>query len=252
MMSLAQSTGWDLPLPRERSCVVYFASLRAYNAGLTAWLTVDELARTSRCYTGLEFQLSVLGKVLVRFLAAAVLGIDPMRVPVRLLCHCGSSQHGRPYIDSDVLLDYSVAHSGDQLVLALSRGDYDSRGMGSRVGIDIELRSALCLDALDAVCSPYERRNLVSLVDARELVKVWTRKEALLKSSGHGLSIAPAEISLTKPTQPPRVLARPSRFSTSRPINMQDLPAPSGYVCSIAQLGDELPVTSCTALAFPA
>jgi 4'-phosphopantetheinyl transferase len=73
---------------------------------------------------------------------------------------------------------------------------------GRLVGVDIEkLDAAGPMARRDAVLHPDERAR-----DTEELTTTWVRKESLLKATGDGLRVDPAEIRLSDPDEEPRLL----------------------------------------------
>jgi hypothetical protein len=89
-------------------------------------------------------------------------------------------------------VDFSIAASGPWVGLAIL--------VGGRVGIDIEVerRFDLTPELRALVFHPAETGPEVpdDVVSRRQFFEVWTRKEAVLKAAGLGLSMKPAEIRL--------------------------------------------------------
>ena len=117
----------------------------------------------------------------------------------RLCPACGSDRHGRPWLRHDGRqVHVSVSRSGEHLVTAVAAGE---------VGVDVERAVIEVLPEL--VRAPGE---------TDDLARAWTRKEAILKARGTGLSTPMSGV----------VLARE---------RWQDLPAPEGYVAALAGPG---------------
>jgi 4'-phosphopantetheinyl transferase len=123
-----------------------------------------------------------------RIVLANALGIDPDRVSISRRCaHCGHPTHGRPSVDGDDRVSFSVSHSGAFAVIALAAGDV-------RVGVDVEeVRPRRRLDALAArVLNDDEYAAWLALDPGderlRAFLRVWTAKEAYLKALGIGIS----------------------------------------------------------------
>jgi phosphopantetheinyl transferase len=120
-------------------------------------------------------------------------------------------------------LRFNLARSGERALLAV--------GSGVELGVDIErIRRLEDLDAFArSALSERERAFLVERERAfpgareepRELLRLWTRKEALLKATGAGLRIAPSAVDVLDPEALPGWRA-------------VDLVAEEGYAAAIA------------------
>ena len=90
------------------------------------------------------------------------------------------------------LLHFNLSHCRDLVVIALC-------GEGP-VGVDIEPldRATSLLGCEDAFCHPDEISRLPAeeMPRAVRLLDIWTRKEALLKALGTGMSLAPQTVSV--------------------------------------------------------
>ncbi|AWZ04258.1 MULTISPECIES: 4'-phosphopantetheinyl transferase superfamily protein [unclassified Streptomyces] len=91
---------------------------------------------------------------------------------------------GRPSLRGCDQIDISLSHTGELLVVALT-----SRGL---IGVDAERATRrLYRPGLDRhICTPQERRDLAALAEAdrnRNLVRLWTLKEAYSKAIGQGM-----------------------------------------------------------------
>jgi 4'-phosphopantetheinyl transferase len=73
--------------------------------------------------------------------------------------------------------------------------------------------------------------------DEREFVRAWTRKEAVTKATGDGLSVPFSQVIVAG--DPPRVTSWPYQESPGG-VTLLDLDAPDGYLAALAVLG---PVT---------
>lgn len=123
---------------------------------------------------------------LLRTGAAAFHGIAPDRVVVGHACpRCGSDEHGRPTLLATASLrapaHVSLARAGDLSVVAIT-------DIGP-VGVDTEPDGAAGFPGLDDVARHREERS-------GDTTCTWVRKEALLKATGHGLSVDPRDVRL--------------------------------------------------------
>ncbi|MBR6523860.1 MAG: 4'-phosphopantetheinyl transferase superfamily protein [Clostridia bacterium] len=79
---------------------------------------------------------------------------------------------GKPYVDG---VYFNISHSGDKAVCAFGT---------SEIGVDIEKIRPLCERLMDKIALPSERAKISA---AKQIVRLWTRKEALAKCVGEGL-----------------------------------------------------------------
>lgn len=146
------------------------------------------------------------GQALARLELAERLGTAPWRIVLDRRCrHCGQA-HGKPYV-AGADLDFSLSHTGDHVVLAVSST------AAAPVGIDVQCcPTAEPVDpsVAEAVLSPGELLDWTALPEGdrwRMLLRSWTRKEALLKATGHGLAVPPTSIRVWAPGRPPALLS---------------------------------------------
>ena len=83
-----------------------------------------------------------------------------------------SSEKGKPYIDG---LFFNISHSGEKVVCAFGT---------SEIGVDIEKIKPLSDRLLKKISLPSERTKISA---AKQIVRLWTRKEAIAKCVGTGL-----------------------------------------------------------------
>jgi 4'-phosphopantetheinyl transferase len=158
-------------------------------------LDAAEQARVHRKHRPGDRDELALAYALHRLVLGGVLGQDPAAVAL------GRDASGRPCLPGDAL-HTSLSHADGFAAVAIS-------GHGA-VGIDVELatRAADMPAIADHVWHPDEARVLAALPQpeqATALLRLWVRKEALLKAAGIGLSremhsfVAPAEQALPLP-----------------------------------------------------
>ncbi|WP_181783318.1 4'-phosphopantetheinyl transferase family protein [Pseudonocardia pini] len=141
---------------------------------LLALLDAHERARIDRFRRPADQARYLGAHALARLVLGSRLGLDPAAVVIDRTCRCGE-QHGKPRVPG---LEFSLTHSGDRVGVAVSAA--------GPVGLDVEeLRDLAALDGLaEHALSPAEPRP----PDGHAFLRVWTRKEALLKATGEGLS----------------------------------------------------------------
>lgn len=89
--------------------------------------------------------------------------------------------HGKPYIDGREDLFFSLSHSKDKVVCAVSKRE---------VGADIERIRDISDGLLKRVCTDKEKKYLDCFDKARqteEFFRLWTAKESFMKFLGQGL-----------------------------------------------------------------
>lgn len=135
---------------------------------------------------------------------------------------------GRPYLAGGGP-DFNLSHSGRWAAVAIS-----PRG---RVGIDVEVVRPMTdlWGVARSVFTPAECEVLVPLAEAQRLApffRGWTRKEALLKASGLGITrhLMDTEVSLQ---EHPRVLRVPEVMRQSTWL-LAALPRPDGTEAALA------------------
>jgi 4'-phosphopantetheinyl transferase len=165
-----------------------------------------------------------------RTVLGALLGAPPAALEIDRTCpECGAA-HGKPRLPAAPGVHFSVSHSGGCVAVAVFGG--------GPVGIDVEevgrLTPGEVAGVADAVLAPEERAELAAAAaPARALLAYWTRKEAVVKATGEGLTAGLARLVVSPVTTPPRVVRR-----DGGPVWLRDLPAPPGLVAALAGLGD--------------
>jgi 4'-phosphopantetheinyl transferase len=192
-------------------------------------LAPDERERAGRMLVRTARELFVVGRGTLRALLGGYLSVAAADV------RFSYSPFGRPWVpagDNRPALQFSISHSGTQIVLAFARA--------ARVGIDIErVRTDADCDAIAArFFKPAERAVLSSLARADRIdafFACWTRKEAVLKAVGLGITGGLGRLEVTcRPGDGARVLRSdlaevdPARWS------LIDLASPPGYRSALA------------------
>jgi 4'-phosphopantetheinyl transferase len=142
-------------------------------------LSEDEKTRAQRFRFDSDRRRFVGTRGRLRELAGQYLSVDPQALTFVY------GREGKPELARGSELQFNVAHSGDYALLAFAAS--------ARVGVDLEkLRSmADASDLARRYFCPEEYRELMALDESEReeaFFSVWTRKEALLKASGNGLS----------------------------------------------------------------
>jgi 4'-phosphopantetheinyl transferase len=180
----------DLVPPAPRPDAVYALVFDA--AGQAQWtdgaqrlLGPQERDRAARFRFGHDRTTYVVAHALWRGLLGRCLGIAPADVPLRF------AASGQPQLPGTGWVT-SLSHSGTLVMLAASRA--------AALGVDLERApSSARLRALAGeICAPDELDSLRGVPEAareQALLRLWTRKEALLKAAGLGLVCPPSSFS---------------------------------------------------------
>jgi len=141
-------------------------------------LNEEERARMERMRLGIARHEFVVGRAMLRVLAGAAAACGPREVTI------GVGEFGKPRVEG---VEFSVAHSHGLVVLALCRE--------AAVGVDVEWveREIEALEIARSSFAPGEIKRIEPAAEgadrAREFFAVWTRKEAIVKAHGQGLTI---------------------------------------------------------------
>lgn len=161
-------------------------------------------------------------RVLARIVLGSLLGVPPAQVPIRRHCsRCGSTEHGKPYVDGDPI-HFSASSAGGHIAVAAG---------GVPLGVDLVDVAEIRPETGRAILSPDEQAD-----DPRGLATVWARKEAILKATGDGLSVDPQAVRVSSPDAPAALLSWP--LGGVRGVHVVDLDTGSqvGSLSSLAWL----------------
>jgi 4'-phosphopantetheinyl transferase len=140
----------------------------------------------------------ITAHALLRTVVGERLGTAPTAVRFDRACAtCGSHSHGKPVVAGHPEVFVSLSYSGDMAVVALT-------GVGE-AGVDIEEVADTDFDGFATVTLAVEELPAMDAVTAEDLplarARVWARKEAVLKATGHGLVVDPREVVVTGPLE---------------------------------------------------
>lgn len=220
----------------DGECHVWWATPHRAHPDLSVLLDAEERARCRR----LVFEPDRVRYVAAHALARLVLGRYLDHHPTKLLftpvCKTCGGPHGKPQISNPGNdLEFSLSHSGDQVVVAVARG--------VRVGVDVEqVQPSLGEQAMaDSILSEAERSDLRSLPEQERLAglfRYWVRKEAALKATGDGLAVSPALLTVSAPDQPARLLQWHHASSSGATVQLQDIHPGEGMEGCVAMVAD--------------
>ena len=185
-------------------------------------LDPTEAWRVSRVTNAEDRTRQIAGAALLRLAAGHLADVDPAMICVDRTCDTCGQPHGRPrLVGTDI--QASISHSGDRIAVALTRA--------GNVGVDIERISAIDLaEMASGVLGIEEHAH-----SATDFFVYWVRKESVVKATGDGV-VAPLErVRVSRPSEPPTLLAYPDRAPAAATIT--DLHPGDGYVAAVTVLG---------------
>jgi 4'-phosphopantetheinyl transferase len=196
-----------------------------------ALLDRDERARAERFRFRLDRERYIARHVFLRQTLGWYLGTPPEAVRIT------TTELGRPALDAAWGLDFSASHSHGDAVVAVTRG--------GRVGVDIERARRLddVLDLIDGNLTDREAswlRAADTRSRSRVFLELWTRKEAVVKAIGTGLSLPLDSFDTGAPgadgvMHPVGLVGMPA-------ISMVELDGLEGCIAAVAVQGDHVTV----------
>ena len=228
----------EAPLALDRSEVhLWRLNLQVIGDAIDQWAPVlsgDEQKRAARFHHVRDRKCFTVTRSTLRQLLGAYLKADP-----KLLSFTYSEKEkpslAGPEAASDI--EFNVSHSGTLALLAFARG--------RMVGVDVEQadRKIDTLAIAKRFFSDAERKYLASLpAELRNdaFFLCWTRKEAYIKATGHGLSLPLRQFDVSmKPGDQNALLAtRPDPLERNR-WSMRDISVPMGYAAALCVAGTD-------------
>jgi len=189
-------------------------------------LTEDERRKAARFRFERDRHRFVVARGKLRQILGKYLAIAPEDIR---FCY---NSHGKPEIAGGGSLRFNLSHSEEQGILAVA--------LGARVGIDVEYLRVV--DGWEEIArqsfSPAENESLFHLPpDLRQLgfFHAWTRKEALLKAIGLGLSFPLTRLTVSlEPGKAARLLSLEGAAFDAAHWHLVHLEPAEGYVGALA------------------
>jgi 4'-phosphopantetheinyl transferase len=159
------------------------------------------------------------------------------QVRIDRACEWCARPHGKPRLANvpAPCIQWSVSHAGERIGVAFA--------FGTLVGLDVEERNpGVSIEEMAPhVLSPREQGSFAAIPSERRLAAFftyWTRKEAVVKATGRGLTIQPETFEVSEPEAEPRLLTSPWEPGLAGRVSMHDLPVDAGYAACVALIGD--------------
>lgn len=171
--------------------IVLIESLEEHESrleSLIGFLCINELARYHKFRSSKARDIFCLSHGLLRTTLGNLLGVDPKAIEFSY------GPRGKPHIKTpETNLQFSLSHSGDYCALAIV--------VNKAIGIDIEQHREVksILQLARRIASPVELAFVDSFITPDKpglFFDFWTRKEAMVKATGSGISQGLSEITL--------------------------------------------------------
>lgn len=207
---------------------VVTAAIDAVPDGALGLLSEDERARAGRYRVEGARVRFVAARALLRRLLAGYLGGEPAGLAFTY------GPHGKPDLAGAGDLRFNLSHSGALAVCAVARG--------VELGVDVEQVRPLAYDRVALrFFSRRETEALLALPPAQRAAgffNAWTRKEALLKARGGGLTIALSGFTVSlAPGEPAALLEADWPAEDASRWRLFGLTMPEGYAGALAASG---------------
>lgn len=206
-------------------CLVHVAHVGLLKNHHARLLDESERARLEQYRFEEDRRRFILGAVLARSAAAEALQTDAATITLDRTCPDCGAPHGKPSVVGGGP-HISVSHSRDVVLVAVTPV--------APVGVDIEVIDGGRMDyrqVLPSVCGPDESAFVTDLAD---FLTYWTRKEAVLKATGHGLRLAMSDVVVSPPGRAARLESFPSPGNVD--CRLTDLDLGDGYAAAVAVL----------------
>lgn len=238
------------PLAGRPDVVVHRAAASAPDAAALRGLDAAERARAERFLRAADRARFVTARLVARAALSERLGVAATDVPLGVAPTVGSpvpqrGGTGRPVVGAVAGRHavVSIAHAGDVVLVALA-------SVG-RIGVDVERRPGVgtidaeggpgvpaiaTRDLWDVAAGGTERRVLEALpVGERDdaFLALWTRKEAVLKACGRGLTVPMTELEVTLGDDA-RLFRAPEAVGAPARTTVVDLDVGAGYRAALA------------------
>ncbi|MDX1365024.1 MAG: 4'-phosphopantetheinyl transferase superfamily protein [Arenibacter latericius] len=160
----------------------YYADINDFisNVGvMQEWLTSDEKLRAGQFKFQTDQNRFIIARWLLRSLLSNYLEIDFGEVVFEY------GEYGKPFFNTNQNIKFNLSHSGDMIVFGFVK-NFD-------IGVDVEVLK-MDFDVMDIALKFFSKKEvgmLQSLPEQRREVafyRCWTRKEAIIKAYGSGLS----------------------------------------------------------------
>ena len=143
---------------------------------LIEYLNAEELQRSQKYHFEKDSNRFVICRVLLKFILARYTGLDISKVFIE------KDENKKPYLSIDKSCNFNVSHAEDFGIIAVSN---------NAVGVDVEYLNKN-FDYSDILSHVFSSQEIETIINADNkdytFYKFWTRKEAIVKATGKGIS----------------------------------------------------------------
>lgn len=193
---------------------------------MVASLSGAERARASRYRAAADARRFSAARGWLRQVLGVELGVEPEAVAL-------SEGPGKPHLVGQRGTCFNLSHAGELAVIAVA---------GRDVGVDVEPvdEAGRWADVVDMACTAGEATALRRRRPGERgvaFLRTWTAKEAYLKATGAGLSVAPQRVEVGDPRPGPATPVRVAGDSGPPRWWVRSLRPAPGYVGAVAAEG---------------
>lgn len=168
-------------LSGDQSLVFYGTISTFQNVDCLPFLSEEEITRAQQYLLPFDKSRYLISRVILKRLLSRFLNMDEQEIQFRY------GKNGKPFLFGNSDLQFNISHSGDAFVMGFT--------LEKEIGIDVEsLQRIPNISALESfLFTPAELKSFQRLnqnLQPEAFISSWTRKEALLKASGDGLTKA--------------------------------------------------------------
>jgi 4'-phosphopantetheinyl transferase len=179
----------------------------------------------------------VAAHALARLVLSELTGQSATTLTFVTRCPRCDGPHGKARLAGAEHVHFSTTHAGERVAVAVT-------ALGP-VGVDLEPTEAggfaRFADVALTAGEGAEYARLPVEQRPRAATTWWVRKEAVLKATGHGMSVSPADIEISGPADKPRLIAWGAADEPLAPVQLIDLRLGAGYVGCVAVLSPRAP-----------
>jgi 4'-phosphopantetheinyl transferase len=184
-------------------------------------LTREETARVDRFVHEADRVRALAGRAALRLLLSQATGAHPLRIAVE------TGPLGKPLLRGGP--EFNLAHGGGVVLIGFARDQ--------PVGVDVEpLASGAAWRDIVRRLHPAERAAILGAADpAATFIRIWTRKEAVSKACGLGLSVDTRLWAVS--AEAPGVVVPPTGVGSANDWTVMDLTPAVGHPGAAAVAG---------------
>lgn len=223
-----------LALP-EDEVQLWRADLAAIRENESRWqklLSSDESNRAERFHFPADRQRFVASRALLRLILAGYLGTDPKRL---IFSYSKQEKPSLAADDASGGITFNVSHSAEIALFAFTRR--------REIGVDVEeIRCDFEVETIaNRFFSAKEKEQLAALPNDKKFeafFRCWTRKEAYIKATGDGLSLAlhQFDVSILAQDTDALIATRPDH-TVAALWSLREIPAGVGHVAALCVRG---------------